>query len=168
MGLVNGCLYVKARSTLKHNWGPTTGTFREMQERKSQKTERFSSALKFKHWTPIYGIFKKKKNLNMEKYLCITSECVLSIPPCVLQAVGLSQRPPEHHGYGFDSSGIMRELGLGCWEGTWQHSSLDPVLILGNPSRAHSCLTHGSSVGAGNRRNICCSVHRLHDELSLI
>lgn len=31
-----------------------------------------------------------------------------------LRAVGRSQRPPEHHAYGFDSSGIMRELELGC------------------------------------------------------
>lgn len=45
----------------------------------------------------------------------------------------------------------MREPGLGCWEGTWQHSSLDPVLILGNPSRAHSCLARGSSVGEWKR-----------------
>ncbi|TWW72312.1 hypothetical protein D4764_16G0008090 [Takifugu flavidus] len=30
------------------------------------------------------------------------------------RAVGRSQRPPEHHAYGFDSSGIMRELELGC------------------------------------------------------
>lgn len=36
------------------------------------------------------------------------------VPARMLQAVGRSQRPPEHRAYGFDSSGIMRELELGC------------------------------------------------------
>lgn len=39
---------------------------------------------------------------------------VFHVPARMLQAVGRSQRPPEHHAYGFDSSGIMRELELGC------------------------------------------------------
>lgn len=47
--------------------------------------------------------------------------------------LGLSQRPPVHRGYCFDSSGVMRELLLGCWEGKWRHSSLDPFPAPGKP-----------------------------------
>lgn len=59
MGLVNGCLYVPWRL------GPRCNTIADLQPAHSEKCKRgrvkrqsvFSSALKFKHWTPIYGIF---------------------------------------------------------------------------------------------------------------
>lgn len=39
---------------------------------------------------------------------------VFHVPARMLQTVGRSQRPPEQRAYGFDSSGITRELELGC------------------------------------------------------
>lgn len=59
MGLVNGCLYVLWR------WGPHRGTIGDQQYADSEKCKRgrvkrpsvFSSALKFKHWSPIHSIF---------------------------------------------------------------------------------------------------------------
>lgn len=72
---------------------------------------------------------------------------------------------PVHHGYCFGSSGIMRELWLGRWEGEWQHSSPDPLLILGNPSRADSRLTHSfwGRVEKQLDRGCCCCCFSLSE-----
>lgn len=59
MDLVNGCLYVPWRRS------PHWNTIGDLQQAHSEKCRRgrvkrqsvFSSALKFKHWTPIYSIF---------------------------------------------------------------------------------------------------------------
>lgn len=129
------CL-VKARSTLKH----TLRTIhRNVGEAEAKCT--FSSALKFRY-NQLPNI---STSICTERDICVLHVNVICLWVC-RALYGARGRPvpeaPVHCGYCFDSSGIMRELLLGCWEGKWQHSSLDPFLILGNPSWTDSRITH--------------------------
>lgn len=127
---------VKARSELKYTLWPTKDTFTGMLERQSQKTVRaFSSALnKFKYWKPISNVmfsplsnyFSTACKSEAQYVLIISMKEISTCSPAKGKRVhpalygargGPVPEAPVHHGHCFDSSGIMGELWLGCWEG---------------------------------------------------
>lgn len=80
-------------------------------ESKDQACSRVLSSL---NTDQQFTAFLSQHGLMSDGEISMHRLAVFRVPALMLQALGRSQRPPEHHACGFESSGITRELELGC------------------------------------------------------